>query len=74
MGRVCKAKYDNKNLKHILTNFFQDAKLEEIEKRVLIASFDLCIPGKGKPAFGDMGRKILPQLPRKIIRWQRKSS
>lgn len=49
-GRACKAKYDNKNLEHILQDFFQDLKLEDIDKRVLIASFDLCRPGKeGQP-------------------------
>jgi len=50
VGRAFMAKYDNKNLKHILTNFFQDTKLKDIDKRVLIASFDLCRKGKeGQP-------------------------
>jgi len=50
IGRAYKAKYDNKNLKQILTNFFGQKKLRDIDKRVLIASFDLCREGTaGQP-------------------------
>ena len=50
-GRACLAKFDNKNLKRILVDFFGDKKLEDIEKRVLIASFDLCREGTdGQPS------------------------
>jgi uncharacterized protein len=50
IGRACLAKYDNKNLKKILNGFFGEKKLLDIDKRVLIASFDLCREGKeGQP-------------------------
>lgn len=41
LGFTLGAKYGNKNLKKILTEYFGDGRLDDLEKRVLIASFDL---------------------------------
>ena len=41
LGFALGAKFGNKNLKRILTNYFGDTKLEDLKKEVLVASFDL---------------------------------
>ena len=47
LGFALGAKFGNKNLKRILTSYFGDMKLEEVNKRVLVASFDLDHPPTG---------------------------
>ena len=44
LGFALGAKFGNKNLKSILTNYFGDTKLEDLNKKVLVASFDLDHP------------------------------
>ena len=44
LGFALGAKFGNKNLKSILTGYFGDMKLEDLPKRVLVASFDLDHP------------------------------
>ena len=44
LGFALGAKFGNKNLKSILTDYFGDAKLEDLKSQVLVSSFDLDHP------------------------------
>lgn len=44
LGFALGAKFGNKNLKSILADYFGDTRLEDLKRRVLVASFDLDYP------------------------------